>query len=417
MTVFLLVLIVTTLVLYRKAKTHLDNELGARLKAVATNLAYAVGMAAPDSLSTEAIGHEFLALLHEAAEKNDLSNIVLLSPDGLTVVDLAGYSPPGEPNPFIDLDFGAVVLARSGEPAYTNLYRSGDVYLKSAYAPIISGGGEISGVVGVEAGAAFFKDLRELSNVIALILVPSFLVVAFLGLLFYRQSRVLDRAQEAIIRKENLATMGRMVANIAHDIRNPLSIINTSAERLRKKYRSEDEVFSYISEEVEQLNRILSGYLDFAASHSGEMEPRSVQAIIRRSLMILEPELEARKIDLVQVIPSEEYRVTGNDKRMQQAVLNVLLNAVQAVENGGRIEVSLFRDGARVVVRVKDNGGGIAEKDLKDVTKPFYTKKADGSGLGLSIVKSVMEEHDGEMEIKSEPGLGTEVSLLFPAEK
>ena len=286
--------------------------------------------------------------------------------------------------------------------------------MKSAYAPVLSPGDEVIGVVGVEAGAAFFTDLRDLTNVIAFILVPSYLVVAILGLLFYRQSRILDRAQEAVIHKETLATMGRMVANIAHDIRNPLSIINTSAERLRKKYKSEDEVFDYISEEVEGLNRILSGYLEFAGSQPVQMAPLSPQRVIRRCLMVLEPELAARKIELVERIPNEKILVRGNDKRIQQAVLNVLLNAMQAVEDGGSIGVALHRDSSGCVIEINDNGRGIPDKEIKEVVKPFYTNKADGSGLGLSIVKTIMEEHDGELEIDSEPGRGTKVKLVFP---
>jgi signal transduction histidine kinase len=286
--------------------------------------------------------------------------------------------------------------------------------MKSAYAPVLSGEDKVIGILGVEAGAGFFSDLKALTNVIAFILAASFIAVAVLGLLFYRQSVALDRAQEAVIRRENLATMGRMVANIAHDIRNPLSIINTSAERLRKKHKLDDEIFSYISEEVDGLNRILSGYLEFAGSSTGEYASRSAQKIVRRCLMVLEPEFEAKHIHLVQNVSTVECRIMGNDKRIQQAVLNVLLNALQAVDVRGRIEVSLDRRPPYGVILIKDNGCGIEEKDLKEVTKPFFTGKADGSGLGLSIVKTIIDEHDGDLKINSKSGRGTDVELYFP---
>ena len=328
--VFLAVLVGSTTMLYRRAERHLDNELGERLGAVAGGLARLVQTADPDSLSAETIDLDLLYLLFETQRESGLSNIVILTPEGYTAVDLEGYSEPGELNPFIELDFSAVTLARSGITAFTSLYR--------AYAPVRNGNGDVIGIVGVEAGVGFFTVLRELSSLIVFILAVGAVAVAVLGFLFFRQTMVLDRAQEAIIHRENLATMGRMVANIAHDIRNPLSIIKTSAQRLRKKYDSDDEVFDYISEEVDQLNRILTSYLDFAGpekSHSPQ--PHSAERIINRCLLVVEPEIEARGIIKIDNTHENDLTIVADDKRAQQAIMNVLINALQAVDDGGRI--------------------------------------------------------------------------------
>ena len=414
MVVFLVVLLATTVVLYRRAERHLDNEMGERLKAVAGGLARAVEIAVPDSLSGSTVGDELLTLLFDASLESELSNVVILTPAGITIVDLAGFSEPGEPNPFIALDFSAVTQARAGIPAYTNLYQSGDDYMKSAYAPVTSAAGDVIGLLGVEAGAGYFRELRELSRMIVFILGASVLAVAVLSLLFYRQSIALDRAQEAAIRRENLATMGRMVANIAHDIRNPLSIIKTSAHRLSKKYRDDDEVLSYISEEVDELNRILTGYLDFAGSHKPAIMPHSAQRIVDRCMLVVEPGIRAGEIDLRRSLPEEPVVVAVDEKRAQQAVMNVLMNAVQAVVGGGKIEVSVERRPPYGVIAIGDDGCGIEQKVLGDVTKPFFTTRADGSGLGLSIVQTIVNEHDGRLEIKSRPGKGTHVEIAFP---
>jgi signal transduction histidine kinase len=415
MFVFLSVLIASTVSLYRRAERHLDNELGERLAAVAGGLAHATRFSSPDSLSFEAIDEELFTLLWRVMDEDGLSNVVILTPDGLTVVDLGGFSEPGEENPFIDLDFSAVTLARSGIPAYTNLYKTGDVYMKSAYAPIQSSNDEIVGIVGVEAGASFFTDLRELSSVIVSILAAGVVVVIVLGLLLYRQTAALDRAQETIIRRENLATMGRMVANIAHDIRNPLSIIKTSAQRLSRKYDTDDEVLTYISEEVDELNRVLTSYLDFAGSQKpAALEPAPTEGIIRRCMLVVEPELKAKRITLEHRAPSEAVVVRVAEKRAQQAVMNVLMNAVQAVDEGGLIRISQLERESYGIIAIEDDGRGIAEKDLNEITKPFFTNRADGSGLGLSIVKTIMDEHDGRLAIESRPGAGTTVELFFP---
>ncbi|UCG52112.1 MAG: ATP-binding protein [Candidatus Latescibacterota bacterium] len=411
---FIIVLNVSTYVLYQRAKVHLDNELGERLRAIATTLAHAVEFTGSEELSMEDLDPSFLTLLHMVKTENLLSNVVVLTADGKTVVDLGNLSEPGELNPFIELDYTAVTLARSGLSAYTSLYRSGDIYMKSAYAPISSLDNRVIGMIGVEAGAEFFEVLRALSNAIIMVVVTSVVIVIILAGFFYRQSLSLDKAQAAVIQGENLATMGRMVAGIAHEIRNPLSIIKTSAERLSKKYKSDDEAFAYISEEVDQLNRILTGYLNFAKAEPSEFRPHSFQKIVGRCLLILEGELQAKGIKIVKRDPETDVFVLGDDKRIQQAVLNVLLNACQATDPGGRIEVSLESDTKSAIVSVSDNGKGMDDKELKETIKPFFTTKKHGSGLGLSIVNNIIEEHNGTLEIESEPGEGTVVRITFP---
>jgi len=411
---FLVVLNVTTLTLYRRARSHLDNELGERLRTVATSLAHIVEFAADDSLEVGLLPPDAYNSLYLTKEENTLSNIVILTPSGTTMVDLAGYSEAGEPNPFVDLDYSAVTLARSGIPSYTNLYRTGGVYMKGAYAPITNGSGDVVAILGVEAGAGFFSQLRQLTTLIVFITALGVTVVIVLGLLFYAQTRSLDRAEAAVVQKDNLATMGRMVANIAHEIRNPLSVIRTSSERLRRKYKDDEEVFSYISEEVDELNRILTGYLQFAQSNPAEFSPQPARRIIARSLLSIQPDVERKQLSVVERLPDEEVYINGDEKRLRQAVLNVLLNAVQATEERGRVEVALVANDSRADIVVSDDGCGIEPKTLSEVTKPFFTTKVDGSGLGLNIAQSIIEEHKGSIEIDSEPGKGTRVTMAFP---
>ncbi len=410
---FAIVLNVTTYALYRRARTHLDNELGERLRGLASVLAHTVETAAGDSLIGEA--DELYPALYLIRDENLLSNIVLLTPDGTTLLDLTGSSEIGEPNPFIELDFSAITLARSGIPSYTELYRTGDVFMKSAYAPVMSMDGTLTGIVGVEAGAGFFAELRGLSGVILSISLGSLLVVAILGVIFYRQTRSLDRAQEAIIQRENLATMGRMVANIAHEIRNPLSIIRTSADRIRRKHGIDDEAVDYITEEVDELNRVLTGYLEFAnPSRPADFAPQSGKRILTRSLLAAHTDAQEKSVTIVEALPDHDVMINGDEKRLHQAVINVLINAVQATGSGGRVEVSLSSSDGRAVIMVTDSGEGISAGDLARVTDPFFTTKTGGSGLGLSVVKTIVDDHGGQFEISSRPDQGTEVTLSFP---
>lgn len=414
---FLLVLTATTFTLYRRSRAHLDTELGERLKSIATSLAQLTEVMAPDSTALASMDPDLLARLYLAREENSLRNVVILTPSGNTIIDLAGSFAEGSANPFVDLDYSAFTLASSGIPAPTSLYRVGDDYLKSAYAPVTSSAGRVVAVLGVDADAAFFDDLRGLTTLIVMITALGVTVVIVLGALFYAQNRSLDRAERTVVEKENLATMGRMVANIAHEIRNPLSVIRTSSERLRRKYADDDETFSFIAEEVDELNRILTGYLRFAQSQPGEFTDVPARKIIARSVVGVQQEALEKHVEVVQTLPDEEVMIHGDEKRLRQALLNVLINAVQATDEGGRVEIALSPSGRNALITVSDTGRGIDEKDLREVTKPFYTRRAGGSGLGLSIVKAIVDDHDGLLDIASRVGEGTRVTLTLPGGK
>ncbi|HEX5132799.1 MAG TPA: ATP-binding protein [Candidatus Krumholzibacteria bacterium] len=410
---FVGLLVMSNLALYRRARTHLDTQLGERLRAVATAVAHTVEDAYPGLLSAADIDSVLNRQLLLAREEQQLSNIVIISSDGVTAVDLAGYSAPGEENPFLDLDAAAVSLAQAGAPSYTALYRTGDVYLKSAYAPIRSRDGSVLGIVGVEAGATFFAQLRELRNLILLISLGTVGVVLLLAILFYRSSRSLDRAHEVMVEKENLATLGRMVATIAHEIRNPLSVIRGSAERVRRRHGIHDEALDYITDSVDELDHVLTGYLQFARSQPAEVASVSLAQVLRRALIAIENDAAAKHVE-IRGHDDADVVILGDERRVRQAVLNVLLNALQAAPESGFVETSVRVEGDRALLAITDNGPGIGADIRASVTRPFFTTRVDGSGLGLTVVQSVMEEHAGELMIEPAGGGGTRVTLAFP---
>ncbi len=414
LTAFSALLVISNLALYRRARAHLDAQLGERLRAIATAVAHEVEDSLPDSLSAATVDPLLYDHLALARHEHQLSNIVLIAADGRTVLDLAGYSDPGEENPFLELDVAAVSLARAGIPSYTSLYRTGEVYLKSAYAPVRSPAGGVVGIAGAEAGAVFFSQLRQLRDLILLISLGNASVVILLGVLFYRRSRSLDRAQVAMLEQDNLASLGRMVATIAHEIRNPLSIIRASADRLRRRHGIEDEALDYITEEVDGLDRVLTGYLQFARSRPAARTPVPAGQILRRALIAIETEAEGRRVDVQVNDDAAGVVVLGDERRVRQAILNVLLNAVQAAPEGGRVVVAVERAGGNANFVVTDDGPGIDPALIGDVTRPFFTTRVDGSGLGLTVVQSVMEEHQGTLRIENNEGRGTRVTLSFP---
>jgi signal transduction histidine kinase len=218
-----------------------------------------------------------------------------------------------------------------------------------------------------------------------------------------------------MIEKENLATLGRMVATIAHEIRNPLSIIRGSAERIRKKHQLEDPAIDYITEEVDELDRILTGYLQFAQSKPADRVPMPLAPVLRRTVAAVEDEARDRGIEL-RVSDETELGVRGDERRIRQALLNVVLNAVQAAPDAGRVTVRTLRDGNHAVVEVTDDGPGVDPAIRAQIARPFFSTRVDGSGLGLAVVQSVMEEHRGTFTIEPGTAGGTRVRLAFPLE-
>jgi signal transduction histidine kinase len=410
LTAFSTLLVVTNYALYRRARSHLDAQMGERLRSIAMALAHTVEATTPDSLPVGTVDASWYESLVLTREENGLSNVVVIAPDGRTVADLAGYSSPGESNPFIALDVGAVGLARAGISSTTSLYRTGEIYMKSAYAPIVSDAGAVIGIVGVEAGASFFAQLRELASLIAFISVGNASVVLALGLLFYRQSRSLDRAQERLLQQENLASLGRMVATIAHEIRNPLSIIRASAERVERKHAIHDEALVYIVEEVDDLDRILTGYLEFAQARPSQFGPVSALKVVQRCVAAVEDEARARGV-VVATGPAADATLRGDEGRIRQAVLNVLLNAVQSAR--ARVDVTVASEGDSARIEVADDGPGFDAAILKDATRPFVTTRASGSGLGLAVTQSVIDEHRGTLDIQSRER-GARVVITLP---
>ncbi len=413
---FAVLLAATLATVYRRARTHLDEELGARLRAIALGAAHAVELAGAerDTLTAGDLALGVVPLLVATRDENDLSNVLVTTADGTTLVDLAEHARPGEPNPLLELDFAAVTLARNGVAAATSLYRAGDVFMKSAYAPVFDRDGDVVALVGVEAGAAFFDDLRDLRRAIGLVALTSLAGVVLLGGVVVRRTRSLERARAAAWRNEHLAGMGRMVANVAHEIRNPLSIIRTAASRMKRTGEADPELLDDIVSEVDDLNRILTGYLEFARGEGAvQREPVAARRAVERSVAAVAHEASARGVR-VEVDVDADLTMDVDERRVRQALINVILNAVQVSPRDGVVRVSARAAGRSVVLEVADDGPGIPPERLSDVTRPFFTTRADGSGLGLSVVDAVVRAHGGRLRIHSEPGRGTRVHMEFP---
>jgi len=231
----------------------------------------------------------------------------------------------------------------------------------------------------------------------------------------FRATGSLLKARESLMRSETLASMGRMAAGLAHEIRNPLFIIRSAAEKLRDTCPEHSaEIESYVIEEVDRLNGTLTDYLLFAKDEPGRLVSFDLAATLSRSVRSVRESLEGLDVELTVEFEIDRAPFLGEEKRLQQAFLNIIINARQAIAGKGYVRVSLALRGRHYVIRIADTGTGIPAKDLPRIFEPFFTTKTYGSGLGLAITKKAIEDHGGRIDIKSATGAGTEVTIALP---
>ena len=402
--------------LYRGYRNQLDAELGHRLVAVAATTGASVGGEVWDRLAAgDAIASGRLRRDLEAVRKDTgVSNIFLFDPDGVTRFDLAGRYAIGEVNLALDFDLVEVTAALSGLPEYTELTEYGGAFLKTGYAPIHDDSARVVGGVGVEASAAFLDLLDSVRGTLIGAAAVVLAGVVLLGAGFARLLASEAALERRLRRSETLATMGQMAAMLAHEIRNPLGIIRGAAERVGAAHGIQsDEVLRFIPEEVDRLEATLGAYLDFARAR-GTGEGEDAADALRGTLDLIAEEWTRKGIEVDVDIEEGAFPVRAEGHFLRQAFLNVLLNARDAMPSGGRLAVRLRRADGRAVVAFADSGEGMTEDVRRRATEPFFTSKEKGSGLGLAVVRRVVTEAGGRIDIRSRKGAGTTVELAFP---
>jgi len=225
------------------------------------------------------------------------------------------------------------------------------------------------------------------------------------------------RLMDKLSRAEHLSSIGEMVAGVSHEIRNPLGIIRSSAELLKKKVQSLDPantIPDVIIEEGARLNNIITDFLNFAKPRKPSLAECRVEEILRKNIDYLSSEAEKKGYTLDHYFSEDVPAIMADGDMLYQAFLNILINAMQSMPDGGRIEVDTVGKDNTVTVHFKDNGGGIDEEIIDKVWAPFFTTKEQGTGLGLGIVKNIIEAHAGRIKIVNRDDQGVDVAITLP---
>jgi signal transduction histidine kinase len=233
------------------------------------------------------------------------------------------------------------------------------------------------------------------------------------------QKRAMERLRlkERLAHAERLSSMGEMAAGISHEIRNPLGIIRSSAELLKKKVAKvdpENRIPDIIVEEASRLNAIITDFINYAKPRSPNIAACRVEEVIEKNITFLEAQIKKQGYVIKKNYQNFLPEIMADGTMLYQSFLNILINAMQSMPEGGRILVEVSLSDHLVTVHFDDEGQGIPNENLEKIWDPFFTTKEMGTGLGLGIVKNIVESHGGSIQIVNRPIRGTRVTIELP---
>jgi signal transduction histidine kinase len=236
----------------------------------------------------------------------------------------------------------------------------------------------------------------------------------------YERRSLEKRAADA----EALSAMGALALNLAHEIRNPLNaavlqlhLLDRGVDKLECEQDTKAALkkrTAIVGDEIGRLSRLLTEFLELARPRSLAREPVHVARLVTDVLDLYRDTADARGIDVVRDLAPEGTTLVGDAEKLKQVVVNLVVNAMEAMKQGGTLSVGVIPVGERVQLWVSDTGTGIPPEVIEHVFDPFFTTKEAGTGLGLSIVRKIVDQHGGEVRIQTEPGHGARVEISLP---
>ena len=226
----------------------------------------------------------------------------------------------------------------------------------------------------------------------------------------------LKKADAEKARLERLSALGEMAATVAHETKNPLNSIRVAASYLKKNFHGEilSEFLSIIEEEVLRLNDITANFLGFSKPAPLKIKACSLNTIVGTTVDLIRQEATDRNIEVVVLFDEHVPELTCDGPALKQALLNLLLNAIDASKEGDTISIATELAADRVRLSIQDTGSGIEAEKIANIFKPFYTTKTRGSGLGLAVVDRIVKDHQGTVAVQSEAGKGTRFVIDLP---
>ena len=221
-------------------------------------------------------------------------------------------------------------------------------------------------------------------------------------------------------RAEHLATLGELAAGLAHEIRNPLAGIAGVVEVMGKELPVDSAsraVLGDVRNEIFHIQNILNDLLSYARPRPPTFHPADLNVTIEQAVLLARQQARTRPVKILFTPNPSLPPVTHDPALIQQVVLNLALNGIQAIPGEGAVDIAITREGSHALIRVKDNGKGISPDSLPKIFRPFFTTRKEGTGLGLSLASGIVQSHGGNIEASSTLGQGTQFRIHLPIER
>lgn len=235
-----------------------------------------------------------------------------------------------------------------------------------------------------------------------------------------RQKNTLKEAmkrEEMMYEQEKMRVVGELASGLAHEIRNPLASLRGFVQHSKQRQYNIEPWYDLMMDEISRMNKLTVEFLQFSKPDPSSYRTHSLHECLQKVVYLTGPKAADLGLQLVYVDYKSNAQVRVDMSKMVQVFVNIVNNALESMAeiSNGTVTLKLSTVASRVVVEIRDAGKGIREQDLKQIFNPFFTTKEDGTGLGLSICKKIVQDHDGEIEVSSSPGLGTTFFVSLPA--
>lgn len=438
---------------YQETRQELEESLGRRLVVAAQAAAVQVNPRAVLFLSpgdeTSRTAKRLMHKLGTLKDRTGVARLVILDRKLHCRIDTRGTMRIGDHYYHAEADRPELDRVFSGQGASSVLFRgAGGKMYKTGYAPVLDGPKVVAAVAAV-GSAEFFTVLARLRNylllsggVVASLVVLVTLLLARritrpLRLLAGEARRIgagdLQQAIQATSRdevglladtmnemREGLfqrdQQMQMMLSGIAHEVRNPLGGIELFSGLLRDDLAGDPaklEKLARIERELSYLKKVVEDFLDFARRRPLSKSSIDLRALARETVELLAGEAASHEVELL--VSGEAAPCSGDAEQLRRVLINLTKNAIQASERGGQVTLRGQAAGAVVILEVEDHGAGISPEQIRNIFTPFYTSREKGTGLGLALVRKIIEEHGGEITVRSEPEQGSLFRVQLPA--
>jgi len=416
---FLLLFNLGSYLFLNKIGGYLEQSLDTRLKTTA-NMALGIVERELNNIYDLTEQSYIRLRLERIRTQNDLEAAYIINANLNVIVD----SRPELENVsrgYLREDSTALRIIETGKTVTSELHTVSGNHFKNVYAPIYDLYGNTAILV-LEASAEYFNIITFFRRGLYLGSITSLLLLILLIIFLTWATRMLLKTEAELQKSQRLAIMGQMAATVAHEIRNPLGIIKSTSDVLREKYQNTsepDEMFNFINEEINRLNRLVNDFLSFSREPNLNITVNDLHKLVQEAIISFKAE-EFGKAKIIYNSGNNEILVNCDKDMLHRVLLNLLINARQAVINGEAIitvEISREQIKGKSFARVKisDNGTGI-EGDPEEIFNPFFTTKTKGTGLGLAVSRNIIEKHGGKMNAENNSDGGATIKFTIPVQ-